>query len=299
MKKTIGVILNGHRPLHIGHVYMIDFARAFVDELHIGVCTLSSESIPANLRYEWTKEQFPMCSVQLCHDMPDYFNLDYNDPVLWAKTVKEYMKIDKLDYIFASEDYGYTIAKELGIKYIPIDHNRNSIKISASMIRNNPMINWEYLPPVVRPYYVKRICIYGEDKNLNNKVSNYLSNRYNTVLVNEYIGNYFLNFEEDLKCQVALEHSLAKQSNKVMFCLSSPLLIRVLNSNVNSDLLDIFVEGMTYDIHFVLNSYDLYKKILAFDNGKNNIIHIRESEINIIQQICMKVDNIISGNITV
>lgn len=261
--KTIGLILNGHRPPHKGHQYMVEFAQAYVDELWIGVCTKPGEAFTPQLRYQWTKELFPNAKVVLCEDMHTYFGgMKDEDPELWKRVALEYMRMKRVDYYFASEDYGPPLAKALGAKYIPIDHSRTTIPVSASQIRSNPMRNWEWIPEVVRPYFAKRVCIIGAEYTGKAELAYQLANRYRTCVVDEYAKTVYdsdkrkFSYEDiELICrgQMASEDSLAKQCNKVLIC--------------NTDLLTTYCWSISCFGRFPTNSlrkqldnreYDLY-----------------------------------------
>ena len=45
-RKTTGLIIGKFMPPHLGHQYLVDFARNYVDELNVLVCSLKSEPIP-------------------------------------------------------------------------------------------------------------------------------------------------------------------------------------------------------------------------------------------------------------
>lgn len=40
-------------PPHLGHLYLVDFARTFADTLTTVVGSLEGEPIPGELRYQW------------------------------------------------------------------------------------------------------------------------------------------------------------------------------------------------------------------------------------------------------
>ncbi|MEE8441333.1 MAG: adenylyltransferase/cytidyltransferase family protein, partial [Spirochaetia bacterium] len=62
-KRAGGVIIGRFMPPHRGHCYLIDFARNFTADLTVFVCTLRSEPIPGDLRYQWVHELFPTVRV--------------------------------------------------------------------------------------------------------------------------------------------------------------------------------------------------------------------------------------------
>ena len=57
------MVLGKFIPPHLGHVYLIDFARNYVDELVIVVETQQTQPIPGELRYNWVRQMFPDANV--------------------------------------------------------------------------------------------------------------------------------------------------------------------------------------------------------------------------------------------
>lgn len=325
MTKRIGVVLNGHRPPHNGHVYMVEFAQAYVDELHLGVCTLDTESIPAGLRFQWSRELFPNANVKLCHNMPQVYNMKYEDPALWGRVVREWMGLEKVDYIFASEGYGKTIGAEIGAKYIPIDHSRCTIPVSGSMIRENPMINWDYIPSVVRPFFVKRICIVGAEYTGKSDLSQRLGSRYKTVVVDEYAKTVYDPSERGFKIddvemiargQMAAEDSLAKQANRILICntdiLTTQLWAQECSLEESPTWLTTEIEKRDYDLYLFMDSsgiphtnshthktpdqwHRFGQRILSALSERNRHVQILSgSPMERLQKACMAIDHLIS-----
>ena len=59
------MVLGKFLPPHLGHVYLIEFAREYVDDLSVVVGTLRAEPIPGELRFLWMRELFP--DVRVVH----------------------------------------------------------------------------------------------------------------------------------------------------------------------------------------------------------------------------------------
>lgn len=226
-EKTIGMVLGKFMPIHQGHVHLISFAQHFVDELYIVVGTLSSEPIDGKLRYEWVKRLFPTVHVlhldkdlpQEPSEHPDFWNI-------WRTNLQVILPC-QIDYLMASENYGLPLAKELNAQFIPLDIQREAVPISATKIRENPFLYWEYLPVCVRPYFTKKIAIFGPESCGKSTLTMNLAKYYETVFVPEYArtwiefkGQNLVN--EDFliitKGQLALEKSLIEQANKLLFC---------------------------------------------------------------------------------
>ncbi len=182
-----GLVFGKFMPLHEGHVHLLNFARLASQRLTILVCTLSSEPIPGEVRFQWVKKQFPDANVvhhyadipQDPSEHPDFWNI-------WKESIKRHCPNEDFDALFGSEDYGWKMAEVMGIGYIPVDRVRNLVPISGTEMRKEPMKNWEYLPPIVRPYFAKRVAIVGPDFVGKPMLTKKLAEYYSTVSVAQY-----------------------------------------------------------------------------------------------------------------
>ncbi len=156
-----GVVIGRFMPPHRGHQYLIDYSARMVQTLYVLVCTLSHEPIPGELRYRWMKELFPTCTViHITEEIPEAQRGQPGASAIWADAVRRYVP-EPVNRVFASEEYGRELSRELGAEFILVDHSRAAIPVSATIIREDPLNNWHYIPPVVRPYYVKLVGIPG------------------------------------------------------------------------------------------------------------------------------------------
>jgi HTH-type transcriptional repressor of NAD biosynthesis genes len=80
---------------------------------------------------------------------------------LWANKILSL--IPDLDYIISSEPYGAYLAEYLQCESIFYDIARTITNISASLIRQHPLRYWDYIADSAKPYFVKKICIYGSE----------------------------------------------------------------------------------------------------------------------------------------
>lgn len=144
--------------------------------------------IPANIRLRWIS--------QLTKDMPnvkviaiedDQDNDNYN----WAEgahLIKQ--KIGKpIDYVYSSEHEYNDIFKELypTSKHILIDPMRTRVNISATVIRKEGVFrHWEFIPTIVRPYFVKKIVLVGTESCGKSTLTRNLAKIYNTTYVSEF-----------------------------------------------------------------------------------------------------------------
>lgn len=222
-----GLILGKFLPPHAGHQYLVEFARNFVERLTVLVCSIAREPIPGELRYAWMREMFPRANLvhvtdelpQEPHEHPQFWDL-------WRETVRRAAR-EPIDYVFASETYGQRLAAEVGAKFIPVDIGRQTVPVSGTAIRTSPLAHWQQLPPCVRPYYVKRVCIFGPESTGKSTLARDLAAHFQTAHVPEFARELLdpqggVCHEADIpliaRGQLASEDALARQANRVLIC---------------------------------------------------------------------------------
>jgi NadR type nicotinamide-nucleotide adenylyltransferase len=186
-KPRRGFVLGKFMPPHAGHVYLCDFGRAYVEELTILVCSLPDDPIPGKLRFQWMKEMFPTARVVHCEEVVPQEPADDPDNFwpIWRGIVKRYHP-EPIDMVFASEPYGHRLAQEAGARFVPVDEARTAFPISGRAIRENPYANWRFLPGPVRPYYMKRVTLFGAESTGKTTLSAQLARHFDTVVAPEY-----------------------------------------------------------------------------------------------------------------
>ncbi len=230
-----GLVFGKFMPLHDGHIYLLSFAQRSVHRLTIIVCSLKNEPIPGEIRYQWVKQMFPEANVIHHYDeIPQDPSEDPNFWQIWEDTIKRHCPGEEFDCLFGSEDYGWKMAEKMGIQYIPVNRVRSLVPISGTEMRTHPLKNWEFLPRVVRPYFLKKVCIVGPESVGKSTLAKKLAEHYGTVHVEEYgwtlLQDYYVNavrkpgeviiedFPTIARGQIASEDSLAHRATKVMFC---------------------------------------------------------------------------------
>lgn len=228
-KPKNGFLLGKFMPPHNGHVFLCDFAQRYCENLTILVCSLPNEPIPGKLRYEWMKELFPKCNVRWCNwELPQEPKGEHDLQFWkdWKNTIRAFTDIQAIDVVFASEHYGIRLAKELNAEFIPCDIKRVSQKCSGTEIRNNPAKFWNFIPNVVKPYFVKRVTLFGPESSGKSTLAAALAEYYNTIVVPEYGRTYTETFgsdvsEDDIK-KIVQGHLASVEAAK---SLSGPILL--------------------------------------------------------------------------
>jgi HTH-type transcriptional repressor of NAD biosynthesis genes len=256
-KPRLGFVLGKFMPPHQGHVFLCEFARQYCDKLVILVCSLENEPIPGVLRYEWMKELFPDCHVvHETRDLPQEPK-DENDTAFWEawKGAVRYAMQSLADersggrdgiggsnwtypdVVFASEHYGHRLASTVGAEFVPVDIARTTRDISGTDVRNNPFVNWDYIPHVVRPYFVKRVCLFGPESTGKSTLGRLLAQTLKTVYCPEYGRTYTETFghenltEADL-FRIVQGHQASvlaakRQANKVLIEDTDPVMTAI------------------------------------------------------------------------
>lgn len=268
-KNSKGFVLGKFMPPHHGHQFLVDFARGMVDQLVIVVGSLPDEPIPGELRYQWMKQLYPDCKVvHLDAVLPQYPQEAASEAEFWDlwRSHLQALLPWPVDFVFASEDYGLRLAQELNARFVPMNQSRQLVPISGTEIRQAPFTHWEYLPELVRPYFVKKICLFGPESTGKSTLAKKLASHFNTHWVPEYAQSW-MHYRrgqvalEDMpvivKGQLASEASLLKQANRYLFCdtdvLTSILWSEELFGQVE-DCLWQFVAKNHYDLTLLCSS---------------------------------------------
>lgn len=236
----IGFVLGKFMPPTAGHVALFDFARGLVDRLYILVCSTPQEPIDGALRAAWVRELEPGCVVVHMHrDIPQTPEEHPDFWAIWRAAIREHVP-EPIHRVFASEPYGHRLALELGAEFWPWDLARQQVPISASAVRADPMRCWGHIPPPVRPYFVRRVCVFGPESTGKTTLTRQLAARYHTVGVEEYARG-LLDLQDGVCTpadipriaagQRAAEAALARQANRVLIC-DTDLLTTVIWSEV-------------------------------------------------------------------
>jgi len=221
-----GLIVGKFYPPHRGHKHLIDFARSRADELSVIVCQKPDESPRGELRAAWLREIHPDANVLLIDDI-----YDEQDSRVWADNSVRWLGFVP-DMVFTSEDYGERFAHFLGCEHILVDKDRQTVPISGTAVRSNPLGCWDFLEPPVRAWYAKRICLVGAESTGKTTLARMLAEHYQTVWVPEYgreyserklaeEGEYNWRSEEFAliaKTQCERENEAACRANKILIC---------------------------------------------------------------------------------
>jgi NadR type nicotinamide-nucleotide adenylyltransferase len=224
---TTGMVLGKFLPPHAGHVHLVDFARAFVDDVTVVVGTLAREPIPGALRYAWMRELFP--AVRVVHLTDENPQEPSEHPEFWDIWKASLTRVLPYapDYVFASDAYGARLAEILGARFVPVDPTRSAVPVRGTLVRADPLRHWEHLPRPVRPYFVKRVSVFGPESTGKTTLARRLATHFQTVHVPEFARTWLeaaggrvtpKDMPIIARGQLAAEDALAREANRVLFC---------------------------------------------------------------------------------
>lgn len=274
---TTGLVLGKFLPPHRGHQYLVDFARHYADHVTVHVCSIASEPIPGALRYAWMREQFAGCAnVTVVHNddpnphAPEECPERFYD--IWRESLLRHMRGRAPDFVFASEPYGFPLAECLRARYVPVDHARDHMPVSGTLLRSDPLRYWEYLIPPARPYFAKRVALVGPESSGKSTLTARLAQHFQTVHAAEY-GRTYLEavpahwlgadgangFTEEALLTILRGHrasveALARRCNRVLFSDTEAVVTacwsRVLLGYV-PPLVEEYIRAKRYDLYLL------------------------------------------------
>lgn len=224
--KRKGVVLGDFCPLNNAHVHMIEFALNYVEELTIVVDEHAADTIAAAVRQGWLSELFPGVAIKRVKSTVWHKSdgADYSSRLV---TGLRKLLPKTNGFLFCLEARGKLLAEALGASYIPVDPTLVGHKVSEAEVRKDPLKHWASLPRIVRPHFVRRVCVFGPESTGKSTLAKQLAQRFGTVYVPEYAKTYIETTGKEIddddmlaiaRGQCAAEDALARDANRVLFC---------------------------------------------------------------------------------
>jgi NadR type nicotinamide-nucleotide adenylyltransferase len=117
-------------------------------------------------------------------DSPDFWGL-------WEGVVRRAHPAP-IDLLFAGEPYGAELARRVGGRFVGLGGRIMAADaagvggVSATAIRADPWGHWRWLPPPVRTFYSRTICLHGVESTGKTMLAERLARHFETVSVAEY-----------------------------------------------------------------------------------------------------------------
>lgn len=221
-KHEVGMYGGAFDPLHLGHVNVICQAASECKELWIVLsCSKSRDSIPWKKRMQWLHEVTRCFSNVHIIKIEDTFKTkeEYaSSEEAWKAGADEVKRqVGKtIDAVYVGSDYDpeTCVWRKLYLDAEIIAISREAVPVSSTEIREDPLKHWDMLPDCVKPSYVKKILIVGNESVGKSTLVTMLAKMHNGVAVLEHgrevcerCGGEGLMTNEDFT-EILLQHKL-------------------------------------------------------------------------------------------
>lgn len=225
-QRQTGFVLGKFMPPHKGHEFLCNTATQLCDQLTILVCSVPGDPMPGALRQEWMQKLFP--DAHVLHYDQDIPQEPADDPQFWSiwRDLIKQLHPTPIDRVFGSDPYVHRLAQELNAECVIIDPDREAVPISASSIRSNPLTHWNLLPDLIKPYFLKRVCLFGPESTGKTTLAKSLAAHYRTSYMPEYGRIYDEQYRPDAwisdhlvtiaQVHEAMRRALEPLANRVM-----------------------------------------------------------------------------------
>ncbi|GAB3945710.1 nicotinamide-nucleotide adenylyltransferase [Spirosoma harenae] len=260
-----GLVFGKFMPVHKGHLALIEFARKQCDHLIVSMTVTPEDVISPEIRLGWLNELLaPYPSIEVVAESDDF-----HDPTLplweatklWAAFIKR--RFPAVSIFFSSEEYAIPLAHHSGLQHITFDPPRLKVPISATLIRQQPARYWDYIPDIVRPYFVKKICLYGPESTGKTTLAQQLATEYQTAYVPEMARDLITSTEftpEDFirigQAQTKAVQEAIQQANRILFCDTDVITTQIYAQLYLAEIPPILYElehQVHYDKYILLN----------------------------------------------
>jgi NadR type nicotinamide-nucleotide adenylyltransferase len=174
------------------------------------------------------------------------------------------------DVVFTSEAYGPRYAHFLQARHVSVDPGREHVPVSGTAVRADPWGMARFLDPVVRAWFVRRVCVVGAESTGTTTLCQDLAHHYGCPWVPEYGRAYCAergdaidwrsaDFERIARRQLADEDAAARAADRLLICDTDALATSIWHERylgTRSPLLEHLAAARRYDL-YLLTSDDI------------------------------------------
>jgi HTH-type transcriptional regulator, transcriptional repressor of NAD biosynthesis genes len=262
---TRALVIGKFMPIHNGHLALIAFAASKADEVIVSMSYTANDPINPELRLGWIREIFKNQPNIIPVSIEDNFDDETlalpERTKIWANAMRK--AYPKIDVVVSSESYGEPFALNLNAQHILFDAHRREIPVSASLIRAKPFLYWKFIPEVVQPYFVKKICFYGSESTGKSYMVQKMANLYQTEFVPEVARELITSNEftetDIIKigyAQIERINEKLKSANKILFCDTDTITTQIYSQHYLKTIPPILFDlekQVQYDYYFLFD----------------------------------------------
>jgi HTH-type transcriptional repressor of NAD biosynthesis genes len=278
-----GLVIGKFMPVHNGHVALINFAASHCDEVIVSMSYTATDPIDPTLRFSWIADIFkndPKIKPAMVEDNFDDESLPRDKRTrIWADFIKK--TFPPVDEVFSSEEYGEPFANHLGAVHKSFDPFRTWFPVSASKIRQAPFVFWDFIPPVVRPYFLKKFCFYGPESTGKSSMTVHMAEHYSTTYVPEVAREMLITNDFSVDDIIRIGHAhyeriqeKVKTANKFLMCDTDAITTQIYSDYYLGTVPPVLIElenKVHYD-HYFLFDID----VPWIDDGLRDLGHLRK-----------------------
>ncbi len=227
--QTWGLTLGKFAPLHQGHQRLIETAMEETDRVTVLIYhSPEFTNVPLNVRSQWIRDLYPSVEVIEAWDGPMQVG---NTPEIKRMHEDYILKMlggRKITHFYSSEFYGDHVSAALGAANRLVDPDRAVLRVSGTLIRQNPYRHREFMDPRVYRDLVSNLVFLGAPSTGKTTIAEKLALEFNTVWMPEYGREYWDTHHVDRRltlkqlteiAQGHLEREEAKlyQANRYLF----------------------------------------------------------------------------------
>jgi len=259
------LVIGKFMPVHKGHLALIEFACSHCDEVIVSMSYTPGDPIPGELRFEWLKDAIGVQSKAKVFMMRD----DFDDESLpletrtanWSTFIQRIYP--RIDVVVSSELYGEPFARHLMARHVLFDAERKQVPVSATLIRSRPLTYWDFIAAPARPWFVRKICIYGPESTGKSTLTRRLAERFHTAFVPEVAREMLVSndFTVDDIIAIGKAHDKridqeVRRANRLLFCDTDVITTQIYAQHylgVVPDILFALERKTSYALYFLLD----------------------------------------------
>ena len=251
-----GVYISTFDPLHQGHVREIIEASTLCKELIVVILYDEEDEIPHQIRLRWIR--------LLTKAHPHIKSFSLNKQNLTDIQLIDYLyEMVSFDRIFVGREDVYEHP------HAQIVYLKQDVTVTSKQIKEEGVYkHWDYIPSIVKPYFIKKVMILGTESSGKTTLVTNLAHYYNTNYVSEYgreiceaMDGYEEVFTEDLFAEIVYvqkqrELDALKQANKLLFIDTDALITKyfhdIFTNNKPNSLFEAVNKNSHYDLWLFL-----------------------------------------------